>query len=155
MPLNKSTKAKCRTSCIHDLYYFNRKGEEYLASCGDGKIIRIFNISDPNQLDYLAFVLKGHTKPIMSLAIAPNKNFLFSGGKDTYIRCWDLVKSKCQCILKKHTNTVTCLTLNQHGCYLLSGSADKSICVWSVIYSEKGSKINKITLLKRLVNTHE
>merc|ERR1712007_256685 len=103
---------------------------DYIVSGGDDKVIRILNISDPENIDYLAFMLKGHSKSVFTSVIAPNKNYLFSGSRDKNIRVWNLHEAKCQQILKKHSNTVTCLAFNLHGGYLISGSSDKSICLW-------------------------
>ena len=71
---------------IRDLYCFTRKGNEYLVCGGDDKVVRIFDISRAESLDYLAFALKGHTKSVLSLIMAPNKNYLFSGSRDKTIR---------------------------------------------------------------------
>jgi WD40 repeat protein len=87
--------------------------------------------------------------------MAPNKNYLFSGSRDKNIRVWNLKTAKTQNILKKHSNAVTCLCFTKYGVNLISGSADKSLCVWKIKYSEKGTKINKILLDKRLQEAHD
>lgn len=83
-----------------------------MAIGGDDKIIRIFNLSDMQQLDKIEFILKGHTKSILSMVIIPNKNFFLSGSRDRTIRLWDLRSGTTKQILKKHSNAVTCLSLN-------------------------------------------
>ncbi len=85
MPLQTPQQNK-KESIIQDVYYFTRKNEQYIATCGDDKIIRIFNISNQECLDQLTFILKGHTKSVISLMMAPNKNYLFSGSRDKTIR---------------------------------------------------------------------
>lgn len=83
----KTTKKK--DTVIRYLYYFTRRREGMLASAGDDKIIRVFNMSDPNELDRLSYVLKGHTKSVLSMIVVPNKNYLISGSRDRTIRIWD------------------------------------------------------------------
>ena len=79
-----------KDTVIRDLCYFTRRNNDMLATAGDDKVIRIFNITDPDHLDQLSYVLKGHAKSVLSLMVIPNKNYLISGSRDRTIRVWNL-----------------------------------------------------------------
>ncbi|MGB3653153.1 MAG: WD40 repeat domain-containing protein [Rivularia sp. (in: cyanobacteria)] len=75
------------------------------------------------------FILGGHTKPILSLAVYGH--ILFSGSADNTIKIWDwLGENKFIRTLEEHSSSVTALCLTEDGKTLFSGSGDNTIKIW-------------------------
>lgn len=75
------------------------------------------------------YLLRGHTKPIFSLAVYGK--FLFSGSGDYTIKIWDWeAKKKLIRTLEGHSFWITALCLNPDGTILFSGGGDRYIKIW-------------------------
>ncbi|MFE1555249.1 WD40 repeat domain-containing serine/threonine protein kinase [Streptomyces sp. NPDC058734] len=75
--------------------------------------------------------LTGHTKPVLSLAFAPDGT-LASGCADGTIRLWDLASRSSTATLTGHTKAVAAVAFSPDGKVLASGSADSAVRLWDV-----------------------
>jgi RNA polymerase sigma factor (sigma-70 family) len=77
-------------------------------------------------------VLKGHTDPVLTLAISPDGKTLASGGWDTTVRLWDVATGKELRTLNGHRNQVYTLAFSPDGKTLASGGWDRTVRLWDV-----------------------
>jgi RNA polymerase sigma factor (sigma-70 family) len=98
-----------------------------LAAEDDAKVVLI----DPVTGD-VRHVLKGHTDPILALAISPDGKTLASGGWDTTVRLWDVATGNELRTLDGHRNQVYTLAFAPDGKTLASGSWDRTVRLWNV-----------------------
>ncbi len=97
-----------------------------LASCGDGKKVRLW---DPATGDCLR-TLTGHTNPVWGVAFSPEGRLLASCGPDETVRLWDPATGDCLRTLTGHTNTVWGVAFSPDGRLLASGSSDETVRLW-------------------------
>ncbi|NNJ54670.1 MAG: hypothetical protein HKP14_00985 [Bacteroidia bacterium] len=76
----------------------------------------------------LAKELKGHTNSVFALECL-DETTIVSGGRDAYIRAWDLTINKEVFAVPAHTYQIKSLSFN--GQFLLSSSMDKTIKIWN------------------------
>jgi WD40 repeat protein len=75
--------------------------------------------------------LRGHANSVFSVHYLPGGRFLFSGGRDAYLRIWDLAAEReLTAGDAAHWFTVNALALHPEGRYLATGSRDKTIKIW-------------------------
>ena len=80
-------------------------------------------------------VLKGHEKPIRSLAISSNSRWLVSGSEDRTVRVYDLkagYPATEQIVLKSHELAVNCVTISPDGRWLVTGGRDSILRIWDM-----------------------
>ena len=80
-------------------------------------------------------VLKGHQKPIRSLAISSNSRWLVSGSEDQTVRVYDLktaYPAAEQIVLKGHELAVNCVTVSPDGRWLVTGGCDSILRIWDM-----------------------
>jgi Tol biopolymer transport system component len=80
-------------------------------------------------------VLKGHEKPIRSLAISNNSRWLVSGSEDRTVRVYDLKASYPaaeQIVLKGHELAVNCVAISPDGRWLVTGGRDSILRIWDM-----------------------
>src|SRR5262249_43957531 len=83
-------------------------------------------------------VLEGHSGRIDSLAISPDGERIFSGGKDdNTVRAWDVASGEERATYRGHTERVHCLAISPDGRRLASGGEDRVIRVWDVTRSQE------------------
>lgn len=96
----------------------------------------------------------GHRGPVMSVAMASNKEKFFSAGTDTHIRMWELPDSSDTDpyaergkainfdlgVFKGHTDCIWELALHPHLNLLASASADATVRLWD-FGSEEGEEL--------------
>ena len=102
-------------------------GEMIYLACQDGNI-RIFETNGFNEVaNFFA-----HENGSNSLAIFPlNPKFLISGGKDGYLRIWDLVSFTVQLEIPAHNYAVYQILFINNGKTIVTASRDKSIKIWN------------------------
>jgi len=107
-----------------------------VVSGGNDKNVVVFS----KEGEIVLSTLKGHTGPITTVAIHPNKVNVISGSKDSTIRVWDIRTKRADHILKLHEGPVTGLSLHATGDYILSSSNDKH---WAFSDIETGTLLAK------------
>ncbi|EFN54964.1 hypothetical protein CHLNCDRAFT_13365, partial [Chlorella variabilis] len=75
----------------------------------------------------LAHTLVGHTESVLSLALSPAGDLLFSGSYDQTIRVWRTTDWHCLRVLKGHGGGVRALAVAPDGGMLYSAAADNTI----------------------------
>jgi WD40 repeat protein len=75
--------------------------------------------------------LKGHTRQVTAIALAPNQTRVASASRDKTARLWDLESRKVLHELSGHTGDVMCVDFSHDGDRLLTGSMDGTIRVWT------------------------
>ncbi|KAK2181776.1 hypothetical protein NP493_382g02052 [Ridgeia piscesae] len=88
------------------------------------------------------YTFRGHTGPILCLAMSATGETCYSGGLDSTIRCWNIPNSNIdpydsfdpsvqQGVLTAHTDAVWGLCIHSSKSHLLSCSADGTVRLWS------------------------
>ena len=147
------------TSHIFSLITWNTPGHDYLISGSSDKTIKIWKLSNLNNLQEGTFecikTLIGHTNFISSLCIwsGPSQDYLISGSWDKTIKIWNLsmTQGNGECIktLTGHSGYISNLfTWSGSQDYLISGSRDKTIKIWgdSILYhfKKEDSKLKSV-----------
>jgi hypothetical protein len=70
-------------------------------------------------------------KPIYSLAISPNNQFIVSGGVESSVQLHALKTEGMEGTLYGHVNSVTALAVSPDGKWIISGGLDNTIKIWS------------------------
>lgn len=89
----------------------------------------------------LVTTLKGHTKPVLAVALSSN-SFLGSGGEDCTVVIWDLKSFKMVNKLRGHKKKINALAFHPDGKTLASGSDDGTIIFWDVATGKRGATLN-------------
>lgn len=106
---------------------FNEGHKLIAIACGDARI-RIFDTEFYNEL----YTLEGHELSVNAVAFHPSKKLLISGGRDAYIRFYnvengfELVRS-----IPAHNFAIYSLAFSPDGKYMASASRDKTLKIWS------------------------
>ncbi len=81
----------------------------------------------------LRHTLKGHTKPLLSVAFSPDSKTVATGGWDTTIRLWDVATGKNTATFTGHAKEVRSVAFSPDGKTLASaGGNDLTIRLWEV-----------------------
>jgi len=106
------------------------------------------------------YTFRAHTGPVLSLAVAPDGDYCFSGGIDATIRCWNMPHSTVDpydsydpnvlaATLMGHTDAVWSLSyLGGNHQQLLSASADGTVKLWSPITKSTSNSVGPQQLVK-------
>jgi WD40 repeat protein len=96
---------------------------------GDG-IIRVFNAQDLT----LIKSFPGHELSANSVCFHPNKNLLISGGRDAYIKAWDMEKDYSEVkSIPAHNYAIYGMEFSKDGKYFFSAGRDKTIKIWDAL----------------------
>ncbi|NJR49862.1 MAG: protein kinase [Leptolyngbyaceae cyanobacterium CSU_1_3] len=89
-------------------------------------------VSGQPQIRKCLHTLSGHSSWVVSLAISPDGQTLFSGSLDDRIMVWDVGTGERLGTLIGHTKAINSLTTSPDGKMLLSCSDDDSIKLWQL-----------------------
>ena len=102
-------------------------GLKVALACQDG-YVRLLHAETLNQVG--SFV--AHKDGATSVLFDPNdSNVLFSGGKDAYLKKWDIQSGTCLRAIPAHNYAIYDLISLQNGHALVSASRDKTVKVWN------------------------
>ena len=101
--------------------------EKWLAACGTGGLIRIYDTHNWTLIQTLA----AHDMTVKSVAFTPDGSKLISGSRDDHIIFWNTETWTEQRRIKAH-DTVQSISLSNNGRWLASGGADGRTRVWDV-----------------------
>ncbi|HKE00043.1 MAG TPA: protein kinase, partial [Planctomycetota bacterium] len=97
-------------------------GRAIYASRADGAVVEL----DPESLEPRR-ELRGHAKPVESLAIDGRGERLASGAVDGEVRLWNLASGACEAVLLGHERETFALAFSPDGARLASGGRDRTI----------------------------
>jgi WD40 repeat protein len=113
---------------------FSPRGDLIASGSGDNtvKLWRKKSTQSPNpKPSYtLWHTLKGHTKEVTQVAIAPNNQIIASASKDKTIKLWS-TDGKLLFTLTGHTDEVDSVAFSPDSQVIASASKDKTIKLWS------------------------
>jgi hypothetical protein len=78
----------------------------------------------------LRAVLRGHKRPVRSVAISGDGRRLVSGSYDNTVRVWDAASGVELLCLQAHEDWVNSVAISGDGRRLVSSSYDNAVCVW-------------------------
>jgi WD40 repeat protein len=90
----------------------------------------------------LRFELRGHTRPVASVACSPDGARFYTGGDDGTIKIWSTIDGALVTTLYGHTNEVRSLSIRASDGRLASYSIDKSIRVWDGTHGSEFSEMS-------------
>ena len=112
--------------------------QNYLASGGDDKVIRVWDVTTGDCLYQLA----GHEKLVSCVFWSADGTKIVSGGRDGSIYVWDVATRQCLAQWKAHEEDVRSLYLTPDNSLLASGGEEKTIKVWAL---PNGSCLHTLT----------
>ncbi|KAF8294119.1 WD40 repeat-like protein [Clavulina sp. PMI_390] len=116
----------------HQSYVFSvavSKGGVVAAGLANGSIV-LRNIQTGQQY---GDPLKGHDRPVSSMAFSHNGSVLASGSWDKTIQLWDVQSQRPMGDpLRGHSGAISSITFSHDGAILASGSDDSNIQLWDV-----------------------
>ena len=114
-------------------------GEFIFLACQDGTI-RSFDTHFFNE----KLVLKAHKDGVNCLAFLPEKNkILISGGKDGYLRVWNLNTNALVLEIPAHNFGIYKIEFFNNGKHFCTASRDKSIKIWNASDCSVVSKLER------------
>lgn len=114
-------------------------GKSVFLACQDGTI-RSFDTQFFNEKS----VLKAHKDGVNCLAFFPEKkNILMSGGKDGYLRVWDLNTNTRVLEIPAHNFGIYKIEFFNNGKHFCTASRDKSIKIWDASDCSVLSKVER------------
>jgi WD40 repeat protein len=100
----------------------------WLASAGNDKTLRIWNVADGNEAKRIPV----DDLLIEALAFSADGQKLASGGTGNTLIVWDVATGEAQLRLPGHTAAITAIVFSDDGKFVASGSADRSVKIWDL-----------------------
>jgi WD40 repeat protein len=110
-----------------------------LASCGDDKTIKIWNLNTGELLR----TVTGHSDIVWSVTFSPDGQMIASCSEDKTVKIWKLDTGKMLHTLLGHSEAVGSITFSPDGKTLVSGSADKAVKIWNL---STGTELHTLTV---------
>jgi len=86
--------------------------------------------------------LRGHRRPILTVAVSANSRWLATAGEDKTIRLWNLAARRPaaeQIVLRGHEGWVDALAVSPDNRWLASGSYDNTVRLWKLSAIDPGA----------------
>jgi WD40 repeat protein len=109
--------------------FVGKEGHERLVTGDRSGDVRLWDIGGIGQRDEL-ITLRGHEKPVSTLAFSPDGRLVATGSWDHDIRVWDLQTQNLLRLLPGHTDSVTNVKFSPDGRRLASSGKDGAIRLW-------------------------
>lgn len=77
-------------------------------------------------------ILRGHTKPVRSVAITSDHRLVISGSDDETVRIWDVEKQQTIAVWEHHHDPITAVAISPDGQIAISGSRNGTLCFWDI-----------------------
>ncbi|MCA9694846.1 MAG: WD40 repeat domain-containing protein, partial [Myxococcales bacterium] len=107
------------------------RGQWFVAACDDSTArIGSLGASEPGERDDTQVVLRGHTEPIVALAISPDGARVLTGSADQTARVWD-TKSWRTIAVIKHRASLADVAFSSDSERTITISTDGALQVWS------------------------
>src|SRR5258708_118602 len=98
-------------------------------------------------------VFKGHTRPVISVAISKDGMRIVSGSDDNTVRVRDGSTGAELNVLKGHTRSVNSVAISRDGMRIVSGSYDETIRIWDASDGKRVVEVKSDALGgRRIVN---
>jgi WD40 repeat protein len=97
----------------------------FIAADGEGEM-RLWRRGGPEA----PLVLRGHSKKILALALAPDGAVLLSGSEDESARLWDLSSGRQMAIFPAHGAAVAAVTFSPDGKLIATATREGSVHIW-------------------------
>lgn len=117
----------------------------FIVSGSSDRTVRMWK---PSTSGLLCKTFRGHSGPVVSVAVSENGKSIVSGSKDYSLCVWstpydeeswqNYKETDLRCRLFGHTDLVSSVAINFDGSVVISGSRDGSIRVWDTVTCEKG-----------------
>lgn len=116
----------------------NKDQTQFALGCSDN-MIRIFDIKDFDPLKSNTYshvadpvkVISAHKNSVFTVKYHPNGRWLVSGGRDAFLKVWDIKKQfRVVHEIPAHNFTINHLVFHPEGKYLATASRDKTIKIW-------------------------
>jgi WD40 repeat protein len=101
-----------------------------IVAAGDAGVVRIWN-DGTLQHEYL-----NGSKPVLALAVSPDRKQILSGDSDGEIGVWSVATGRTLHVLQGHAGGVNTLAFTQHGRQAVSGGADGVVRLWQLPFSD-------------------
>ncbi|EPY20369.1 U3 small nucleolar RNA-associated protein 13 [Strigomonas culicis] len=141
---------------------FNMKPSDtyfLLFSVGADENLRLWDAAQARQaaapeqeLTHRDGIASAHSGPVYALAVAPNDQYVATGGKDKSVNVWSVTGKKLyrEASLKGHRRGISALTFSSADRVLASASNDGTVRLWSLVSRTcvKTLQVNKTALLQ-------
>lgn len=72
------------------------------SSCSLFQTVRLFDLETNQEIRSF----RGHNSSVATIAFKPNSNVVFTGSKDSTIKCWDMTSGRCTKTFSSHLGEV-------------------------------------------------
>ena len=101
---------------------------KFIISGGEDKTVRIWNLQDRRQVDYL----QGHKAKISSVIVSGDSKYIATGSWDLTIIIWKFQEKTQKVVFRGHKQFISSLVFTNDNETVVSGSWDFTIRVWSI-----------------------
>jgi hypothetical protein len=108
---------------------------------GDSNVADIVRVWD-GETGASLLQLKGHTRPITSVAVLPDGKRAFTASQDRTARVWDIDTGAMLLELRGHLGSVNSVAVSPDGGRIVTASADRTARIWD---ARSGAELHRFT----------